>query len=230
MAVGTHVRSAKMGLPETGRAGAGALLQLRNPDPVYGKPLRGARHEDTAALDCGRRVAQPQGESDHLRAKPRWRGETTPDRRCGPRRISRAVQVSGNGMDGWCARLSHGSYALFCCVASPAGAFRPSAGREYHGVFDFQADACGSRHHCGIGSRSVNAVLLTAPVAGCVADGVEVILGPQDQAITNEGWCGQRHFVEVVGAERFVFIAGADRERPAFFVQTKYLAVVAPGR
>src|SRR5271157_2053757 len=80
------------------------------------------------------------------------------------------------------------------------------------------------------GSRSVNAVLLTAPVAGCVADGVEVILGAQDQAIPYEGWRGQRHFAEVVGAEQFVFIAGADHERPAFFVHTKDLAIVAPGR
>jgi hypothetical protein len=34
---------------------------------------------------------------------------------------------------------------------------------------------------------------LTAPVAGYVADGVEVILGAQDQALANEGWGGQRH-------------------------------------
>jgi hypothetical protein len=69
----------------------------------------------------------------------------------------------------------------------------------------------------------------TAPVARCVSDGGEVILGPQDQAISNEGWRGQRHLAEVVGAEQFVFVAGADRERPAFLVHTKDLAVVAPG-
>ena len=33
----------------------------------------------------------------------------------------------------------------------------------------------------------------------CVSDGVEVLLGPQDQAIADESWCGERHFTEVVG-------------------------------
>ena len=61
---------------------------------------------------------------------------------------------------------------------------------------------------------------LTVPVAGCVADGVEVILGAQDQAIANEGWGGQRHCAEVVGIEQFEFIASADHERPASFVHT----------
>ena len=57
-----------------------------------------------------------------------------------------------------------------------------------------------------------------------------MILSAQDQAITNEGWRGQRHFAEVVGIEQFVFIAGADHERPAFFVHTIDLPVVAPRR
>ena len=57
-----------------------------------------------------------------------------------------------------------------------------------------------------------------------------MILGAQDQAIGNKGWGGQRHLAEVVGIEQFVFIASADHERSAFFVQTKNLVVVAPGR
>src|ERR1700683_1469481 len=69
---------------------------------------------------------------------------------------------------------------------------------------------------------------LTAPAAERVADGVEVILGAQDQAIANEGRGGQRHLAEVVGIHQFVFIAGANPERSAFFVQTKYFVVVAP--
>src|ERR1700720_4544620 len=71
---------------------------------------------------------------------------------------------------------------------------------------------------------------LTSLVVRLVADGVEVILGAQDQAIANEGGSGEGHFVEVVGIEQFVFIAGADHERLAFLVHTKNLAVVAPGR
>src|ERR1035438_1510864 len=57
---------------------------------------------------------------------------------------------------------------------------------------------------------------LTARVAGSVADGVEVILGPQDQTITNEGRRGQGHFAKVVGTDQFVFSTGADHKRAAF--------------
>src|ERR1017187_5031489 len=71
---------------------------------------------------------------------------------------------------------------------------------------------------------------LTARVAGAVADGVEVIFGPQDQTITNEGRRGQGHFAKVVGTDQFVFSTGADHKRAAFFVHTEDLAVVTPGR
>src|ERR1035438_4225186 len=71
---------------------------------------------------------------------------------------------------------------------------------------------------------------LTARVAGSVADGVEVILGPQDQTITNEGRRGQGHFAKVVRMGQFVFFTGADHKRAAFFVHTEDLAVVTPGR
>src|SRR5579864_6327181 len=69
-----------------------------------------------------------------------------------------------------------------------------------------------------------------------VANRVEMILGAQDDAVAGEGGSGERHFVEIVGAELFIFVAlialirRADHERLAFLVQTENLSVVAPGR
>src|SRR3984893_16342132 len=71
---------------------------------------------------------------------------------------------------------------------------------------------------------------LMSLVAASVADGVEVILGSHDQTIANEGRSCESHFLEIVGVKQFIVVAGTDHERLAFFVHTKDLVAVAPGR
>src|SRR5262249_53235462 len=61
------------------------------------------------------------------------------------------------------------------------------------------------------------------------SDGVEVILGAENQPIANQGRRCQSHFVQVVRIQQLVFLAGTNHKCFALLVQTEDLASVAPG-